>query len=83
LYSKRLSDLLHLDEDEVVARLPSNRERWDPWHSDSPEFKGWAGYIKNDDIQKIVDLVKKIEIGKTVDALLDHPERFKPPSPGA
>jgi len=51
-----------VDEDEIVAHLPPNGERWDPWSSDSPEDKGWAGYIRNnEDIQKIVDFVKDMK----------------------
>ena len=61
LFSIRLSDLIHVDEDEIVAHLPPNPERWEAYSGDNPELKGWTGFIKNDeDIQKIVDLVKKI-----------------------
>jgi hypothetical protein len=81
LFSKRLSDLIHVDEDEIVAHLPPNRERWEPYSDDNPEYKGWTGFIRNnEDIQRIVDLLKNIEIGKMADTLLDHPEKFKPSS---
>jgi hypothetical protein len=59
LYSKRLSDFIHVDEDTIVAILPPNPEPYEPWRSGG-EFKGWAGYIKSeDDIRKILDLLKE------------------------
>jgi hypothetical protein len=60
LYSKRLSDLIHVDEDKIVAHLPSNRQPWEPWTNAASEFKGWAAYIKSeDDIQRFTDLLKQ------------------------
>ncbi len=58
LYSKKLSDFIHVDEQTVKAQLPPNPESYEL--DASGEYTGWAGYIKSEnDIQKIVDLLKQ------------------------
>ena len=62
LYSKRLSECLGVDENTIRATCLPNRERYDAWQGAPEDLRGWAGYIRNnEDIQKIVDLVKNIE----------------------
>lgn len=62
VYSKRLAKCLGVDEDTVLGHLPPDRERHDACQDAPEDLQGWAGYIRNnEDIQKIVDLVKNIE----------------------
>jgi DNA-directed RNA polymerase subunit F len=62
IYSRRLSECLGLDENVILKQLPPDPQRYEPWANAPEDLQGWAGYIRNDeDIQKIVDLVKKIE----------------------
>jgi hypothetical protein len=62
LYSKRLSECLGIDENTILSHLPPDRERYDAWQGAPEDLRGWAGYIRNnEDIQRIVDLVKNIE----------------------
>jgi len=62
IYSKRLAACLGVDEDTVLSHLPPDRERYDAYQDAPEDLRGWAGYIRNnEDIQKIVDLVKNIE----------------------
>jgi hypothetical protein len=59
LYSKRVSELIHVAEDQIVAHLPPNAESWEYSASAPSEYKGWAGYIKSeDDVQNFADLLK-------------------------
>jgi Endonuclease NucS len=59
LYSKRLAELIDVAEDQVVAHLPPNAQSWEFYASAPLEYKGWAGYIKNeDDVQKFAGLLK-------------------------
>jgi hypothetical protein len=60
LYSKRLADLIGLDEGQIKEHLPSNPEPFEPYVDAQHDYKGWTGYIKSeDDIQKIVGLLKQ------------------------
>lgn len=60
LYSKRLADIIGLDEGQIKEHLPSNSEPFEPYADAQHDYKGWTGYIKSeDDIQKIVDLLKQ------------------------
>jgi hypothetical protein len=62
IYSKRLAKCLGVGEDTVLSHLPPDRERYEAWQGAPEDLRGWAGYIRNnEDIQKIVDLVKNIE----------------------
>ena len=62
LYSKRLSECLGVDENTILSHLPPNPQRYEYFANAPEDLRGWAGYIRNnEDIQKIVDLVKKIE----------------------
>lgn len=58
LYSKKLADFIHVDEQTVKAHLPPNPE---PYELDgSGKYTGWRGYIKSeDDIRKILELLKQ------------------------
>lgn len=58
-YSKRLAEFTGLDEEHVKQDLPPNPEPYEPWTDPQHDYRGCAGYIKNeDDIQKIVALLK-------------------------
>jgi len=61
IYSKRLAACLGVDENAVLSQLPPNPEPYE--YQNCPEDqRGWQGYIRNSqDLQKIVDLVKKTE----------------------
>jgi hypothetical protein len=62
LYSKRLSELLGIDEETILSHFPANPERYNYVSNAPDDLRGWAGYIKdNSDIEKIVDLIKKGE----------------------
>jgi hypothetical protein len=55
VYSKRLSDFLHMSEDNLLAYLPANPEPLEPWTGE----KGYAGYIRSEEeINKIGELLK-------------------------
>jgi hypothetical protein len=61
IYSKRLAACLGIDEDTVLSHLPPGHERYE-WQNAPEDLRGWAGHLRNnEDIQKIVDLVKNIE----------------------
>jgi hypothetical protein len=62
VYSKRLAKCLGVDEGAVLSHLPPNPEPYEYYANAPEDLRGWAGYIRtNEDIQKIVDLVKNIE----------------------
>jgi hypothetical protein len=62
IYSKRLAKCLGVDEETVLSHLPPDHERYDAYQGAPEDLRGWSGYIRNnEDIQKIVDLVKNIE----------------------
>jgi hypothetical protein len=60
LYSKRLAQILGVDENAIKAQLPPTSEHWQYGPSAPLDMQGCAGYIKTgNDIQKIVDLLKQ------------------------
>jgi hypothetical protein len=60
LYSKRLADLIGLDEAQIKEHLPTDSEPYEPWVDAQHDYRGWTGYIKSgDDLQKIVGLLKQ------------------------
>ncbi len=61
IYSKRLATRLGVDEETVLSHLPPDHEPWEFLQAPTEDRQGWAGYIRtNEDIRKIVDLVKNI-----------------------
>jgi hypothetical protein len=62
LYSKRLSECLGVSEKTILSHMPPDPQPCELSQAPPEDRRGWAGYIRNnEDIQKIVDLVKNIE----------------------
>ena len=60
LYSKALADFTGLDEGQIKEYLPPHPEHYEPWNDPQHDYRGWTGYIRDeDDIQKIVALTKR------------------------
>ena len=57
MYSKRLAQLLGVQEDMVKANFPNGSE-WGKYEGAPPDMQGRAGYIKNDnEIRKIEEFL--------------------------
>lgn len=62
LYTKRLSEILGVDENTILSHLPPDPQRYEYFPNAPEDLRGWAGYIRNsNDMLKLVDLVKKRE----------------------
>jgi hypothetical protein len=56
--SNRLADFIGLDENTTLKQFPPDREPC-KYQGAEQDFKGWAGYIKSEDVGKIAGLLKK------------------------
>ena len=60
LYSKRLAASLGRSERTILKNLPPKGERYS-WKNCPEDEEGWTGYIRNSkDLQKIVEMIKKL-----------------------
>jgi hypothetical protein len=56
--SNRLAAFIGLDENTTLKQFPPDREPC-KYQQAEPDFKGWAGYIKSEDVRKIAGLLKR------------------------
>ncbi len=56
--SSRLAAFIGLDENTMLKKFPPDRTPY-KYHEAEQDFKGWAGYIKSEDVLKIAGLLKK------------------------
>jgi hypothetical protein len=53
IYSKRLADLTGVPESDLLAVLPTETEPWAFGGSNDPDWQGWTGYWKPEDVERL------------------------------
>lgn len=47
IYFSRFKQLFGISEEQALALLPGQRETWQPWGADNPEYSGFSGYFRD------------------------------------
>jgi hypothetical protein len=63
VYGRRLASLLRLDEAHVARVLPASSEFWSFDSKGDPEWEGFAGFMRLDDADRIVDIIRERTAG--------------------
>lgn len=58
-YSRRFADYFNISEEQLVSKLPTNREDWRPYRN-YPEYFGFEGFFQNkDEVERFIHGLEK------------------------